>query len=161
MMTETFLNTEPLGTNLDTRQSFGYFYPLSVRYRHLVLSWGLHQDTNPVPLAAGQVDFLAFARRTEGLVKLERQHRERLAAVALDTGAKTLLSALDRETSIRWEDLPDRAGGDWSEASRSAALLAGANLCDVSPTRIRLNEHGDKLLAESSQAGEAESEVAS
>ena len=150
MVTESLLNTQPTGTNLDTRPSSGYFYPLSVRYPHLVLRWGLHQDTNPVPFASGQVDFLAFARRAEGLLKLERQHKERLAAVALDTGAKTLLSALDRETSIRWEDLPDSVGGDWSEASRSAALLTGANLCDVSPTRIRLSEHGDRLLNESS-----------
>ena len=94
-------------------------------------------------------------------MKLERQHRERLAAVSLDPTAQKLLHALDRETSIRWEDLPDRAEGDWSEASRSAALLAGANLCEVSPTRIRLNEYGDKMLAESPQTERATSKVAS
>ena len=30
---------------------------------------------------------------------------------------------------------------------RSVVLLAGANLCEASPTRLRLSEYGDKLLA--------------
>ena len=102
-----------------------------------------------------------LASQLENLPKLERQHRERMAAVALDPAAKRLLNALDRETSIKWEDLPDKTGGDWSEASRAAALLARANLCEVSPTRIRLSEYADKLLAEeSAQAAEALTEVA-
>ena len=83
------------------------------------------------------------------LSKLQRQHGERLAAVFLDQPALNLLNALDREISIRWENLPDRTKSDWSETSRAAALLAGANLCEVSPTRIRLSEYGNKLLAES------------
>ena len=95
------------------------------------------------------------------LQKLQRQHRERLAAVSLDPAAQKLLNALDMETSIRWEDLPDKTEGGWSEAARSAALLAGANLCEVSPTRIRLTEYGDKLLAESPSADQANLEVAS
>ena len=72
-----------------------------------------------------------------------------MAAVFLDQPALNLLNALDREISIRWENLPDRTKSDWSETSRAAALLAGANLCEVSPTRIRLSEYGNKLLAES------------
>ena len=75
--------------------------------------------------------------------------RERLAAVTLDPVAKRLLEALDRETSIRWEDLPEKADADWGEACRAAAILALANLCEASPTRIRLSEYGDKMLAKS------------
>ena len=108
------------------------------------------------------MNYPTLASQFENLPKLERQHRERLAAVSLDPPAKRLLNTLDRETSIKWDDLPDKAGCDWGEASRAAALLAGANLCEVSPTRIRLSEYGDKLLAEeSAQATEALSEVAS
>ena len=108
------------------------------------------------------MNYPTLASQFDNLPKLERQHRERLAAVSLDPAAKRLLSALDRETSIKWDDLPDKVDCDWSEASRAAALLAGANLCEVSPTRIRLSEYGDKLLAEeSAQAAEALSEVAS
>ena len=107
------------------------------------------------------MDSQPSARQLDNLPKLERQHRERLAAVSLDPVAKRLLNALDRETSIKWAELPDKAEGDWSEASRAAALLAGANLCEVSPTRIRLSEYGDKLLAEeSAHAAEAIPEVA-
>lgn len=100
------------------------------------------------------------ANQLDDLLKLERRHRERVAAVSLDPVAKRLLNALDRETSIKWADLPDKAEGDWSEASRAAALLAGANLCEVSPTRIRLSEYGDKLLTEDSEAVAAIPEVA-
>ena len=94
------------------------------------------------------------------MTKLERQHRERLAGVWLDPVAQKLLTVLDRETSIRWEDIPDMAECEWSEASRAAALLAGANLCEVSPTRIRLSEYGDTLLAESSLTEQISHEVA-
>ena len=86
--------------------------------------------------------------KLETLEKLERQHRERLAGVGLAPAAGRLLNALDRETSIRWENIPDRAECDWNEAARAVALLAGANLCEASPTRIRLSEYGDKLLAD-------------
>ena len=95
------------------------------------------------------------------LIKLERQRREREAGVWLDPVAPNLLSVLNRETSIRWEDVPDRAECEWSEATRAAALLVGANLCEVSPTRIRLSEYGAKLLAESSLTEQANNEVAS
>ena len=107
------------------------------------------------------MNYPTLASQFDNLPKLERQHRERLAAVSLDEAAKRLLNALDRETSIKWDDLPEKADCDWSEASRAAALLTGANLCEVSPTRIRLSEYGDKLLAEESvQVAEAIPEVA-
>ena len=107
------------------------------------------------------MNYPTLASQFDNLPKLERQHRERLAAVSLDEAAKRLLNALDRETSIKWDDLPEKADCDWSEASRAAALLTGANLCEVSPTRIRLSEYGDKLLAEESvQVAEVIPEVA-
>ena len=160
-MTVSTRNTELSGTNLEARPIPSYVYSQRTPYSNLLFRWGVYEDTNPEPVAFGQVGYFALIRRLVGVMKLERQHRERLAAVSLDPNAQKLLSALDRETSIRWEDLPDRAEGDWSEASRSAALLVGANLCEVSPTRIRLNEYGDKLLAESSPSGRAIPEVAS
>ena len=103
--------------------------------------------------------FTGFARRYSNAIKLEQQHRERLAAVWMDETAQKLLNVLDRETSIRWENLPHRAESDWSEAARAAALLVGANLCEVSPTRIRLNEYGDRLLAELSSDDPVDAEV--
>ena len=161
MTTHTFLNTEPARTNLVPQGSYGNHYPQSTPNTDWSLQWSLHQNMNPRPVAFGHVDMFAFASTVAGLLKLKRQHQERLAAVWLDETAQTLLSSLDQETSIRWEDLPDKADCDWSEASRSAALLVGANLCEVSPTRIRLNEYGDKLLAESSPIEEALPEVGS
>ena len=118
----------------------------SLNYR-----WSVHQGANPKPLESGQIDYRVVFRLIAGSQKLHRQHGERLAAVSLDSGAQRLLAALDRETSIRWEDLPDRVEADWGESCRAAAILAGANLCDASRTRIRLTDYGDKLLAESSQ----------
>ena len=147
--------------NEETRPFFGLDSMTDVMYPGLSLRWGVHQDPNPEPFARGQVDFPSFVLRYADLLKLERQHRERLAAVALDEPAQKLLNALDQETSIRWEDLLEKTEGDWAVASRSAALLVSANLCEVSPTRIRLNEYGDKLLAESSITGEDHSEIAS
>ena len=118
------------------------------------------QDEGPIFVAPGQVDFSYQTSGFSELIKLERQRREREAGVWLDSAAQKLLSALDRETSIRWEDIPDMAECDWSEATRAAALLAGANLCEVSPTRIRLSEYGVKLLAESSLTEQTSHEVA-
>ena len=164
MMTDLLPTTEQPGTNLTTRSPFDNSYrqtnilpdtPLSFR-------WGVYQDMNPIPIDYGHVNYWALASKVANLLKLERQHRERVAAVALDPAAKKLLNALDRETSVKWDDLPDKADGNWSDASRAAALLARANLCEVSPTRIRISEYGDKLLAEeSAQVGDALPEVAS
>ena len=146
--------------NEEARPFFGLDSMTSAMYTGLSLRWGVHQGLNPEPVARGQVDFPAFVLRFAELLKLERQHRERLAAVALDEDAQRLLNALDQETSIRWEDLLEKTEGDWGVASRSAALLVAANLCEVSPTRIRLNEYGDKLLADSLLESQAPSEIA-
>ena len=161
MKTDSAPNTEPLGINLDVRSSLGFGYKPSDIYSGWTYRWSVQPSIDSEPTAFGQVDLYALLRRIADLQKLERQHRERLAAVALDTAAQRLLSSLDRETSVKWEDLPTKADGDWSEACRSAALLAGANLCEVSPTRFRLNEYGDKLLAESTLAGQAQPAVGS
>lgn len=104
-------------------------------------------------------DFSAFANWVADLQKLQRQHRERRAAVYLDATAQRLLDALDRRTSIRWEDLPDVVQAEWRDILRSVALLAGANLCEAGPTRIRLSEHADRLLAGSALADQVNSEV--
>lgn len=164
MITDLLPTTEQPGTNLTTWSNFdnSLHQPNVQSDPDLLLRWGVYQGMNTMPIDYGHVNYRAFASRFMELLKLERQHRERVAAVALDPAAQELMNALNRETSIKWDDLPDKADCDWSEASRAAALLAGANLCDVSPTRIRLSEYGDKLLAEeSAEASEALSEVAS
>ncbi len=164
MTTDLVHNTKQPKTKRRTRSSVRYSY----RHKKALLgtpsspTWNMHLGTNSIPLAFGQADAWPLASRIANLLKLERQHRERVAAVSLDPTAKKLLNALDRETSFKWGDLPEKADCDWSAASRAAALLARANLCEVSPTRIRLSEHGDKLLAEeSAQASESLPEVAS
>lgn len=155
------LDNELPQMNLETKPFFGLDNMTEVMYGGLSFRWGVHQDPNPEPFVQGQADLHSFLLRVTDLLKLERQHRDRLAAVALDEDAQQLLNTLDQETSIRWEDLLEKTEGDWGVASRSAALLVGANLCEVSPTRIRLNEYGDKLLAESSMTDEAHTEIAS
>ncbi len=155
------LDNELPQMNLETKPFFGLDNMPDVIYGRLSFRWGVHQDPNPEPFVHGQADLHSFLVRVTDLLKLERQHRDRLAAVALDEDAQQLLNTLDQETSIRWEDLLEKTEGDWGVASRSAALLVGANLCEVSPTRIRLNEYGDKLLAESSMTDEAHTEIAS
>ena len=165
MATDPLFNSQLSGRNIADRnvaeRTYRRFDIESFDLRSaLNFRWGVYRDTNPDPLVFGQVSYPLLRRRLAELQKLERRHRERVAAVSLDSAAQRLLGALDRETSIRWEELPDRAGSDWSEASRAAALLAGANLCDASPTRIRLSDYGDKLLAESSPADQAHAKVA-
>ena len=129
--------------------------PSSPYYR-----WGVYRGSNPEPIVYGQVDFFSLVNLLVDQQKLIRQHREHLAAVSLDATAQKLLGVLDQETSIRWEDLPDKVEGDWPESCRAAALLAAANLCEAGPTRLRLNEYGDKLLAELSADDQTHAEVA-
>lgn len=160
MMTDTFLNTEPTRTTLEPKRFYGNPYLQNASNSDWSLQWSLHQNMNPNPAAFGQMDMRVFASTIVELIKLKRQHQERLAAVWLDEAAQRLLGALDQETSIRWEDLPNKAECDWNEASRSAALLVGANLCEVSPTRIRLNDYGDKWLAATSPSEEALPQIA-
>ena len=137
----------------------GRLEPIDLRST-LNYRWGVYSGANPEPLAFGQVSYRHLERALMELQKLRRQHQELLAAVSLDPVAQRLLSILDRETSIRWEDLPDRVESNWGESSRAAALLAGANLCEASATRIRLNEYGDRMMAESSLVGQTHAEVA-
>lgn len=153
-------NTELSGTNQEEQLNPGHLFRSRITPANWMYRWSVHQGPSPEPLAFGQMGYIELVRQLVGLQKLQRQHRENLAAVSLDLAAQRLLSALDRETSIRWEDLPDRTDAEWSDATRAAALLAGANLCEASPTRFRLNEYGDRLLAESSLADEATAEVA-
>ena len=151
MKSDSVLNTEPSGTNLEVGSyfSFGQNEVQSGWFRWYVQPG----DIDSEPTAFGQVGLYALQQKLTALQKLERQFQERVAAVTLDPVAQKLLDSLDRETSIRWEDLPDKVDCNWSEACRSAALLArprrGANLGEVSPTRFRLTEYGDKLLSES------------
>ena len=78
---------------------------------------------------------------------MEKRHRERQAGIWLDPVARDLFSAMARETSIRWEDLPEKThSDDWSKLCKATALLAGANLCEAGPTRFRLNGRGVALI---------------
>lgn len=133
---------------------------LATSYHPLSLRLELRRDTSSgTESRSVRVEISAFTRWVADLQKLQRQHRERQAAVYLDATARRLLEALDRRTSIRWEDLPDVVQAEWRDVLRSVALLAGANLCEAGPTRIRLSEHADKLLAESASADQVNSEV--
>lgn len=133
---------------------------LATSYQPLSLRLELRRDTSSgTESRSVSVEFSAFSRWVADLQKLQRQHRERQAAVYLDATAQRLLDALDRETSIRWEDLSDVVQAEWRDVLRSVALLAGANLCEAGPARIRLSEHADKLLAESDSADQVNSEV--
>lgn len=127
---------------------FGYPYAL----RDWRLNLELQPPTNESAYFA-TVPFAPWLRRMAELQKLEERSRERLAGVWLDEDAQRLLGVLDRETSVPWEDLPDKTGSEWSEVCRSVGRLAGANLCEVSSNRFRLSDYGDELLAELSQRG--------
>ena len=159
MKTDSVLSTEPSGTNLEVGS---YFSSGQKEVQSGWFRWYVQPgDIDSEPTAFGQVDLFALQQKLAALQKLERQFRERLAAVTLDPVAQKLLDSLDRETSIRWEDLPNKADGKWSEACRSVALLAGANLCEVGPTRFRLTEYGDKLLSEPPLTGRTHSAIES
>ena len=108
-----------------------------------------------------QEDFRPFVRRIMAVhesQELQKQQGARLAAVSLDATAPKLLDALNRKTSIRWGDLPNVVEGEWEDVLRSVVLLSGANLCEASPTRLRLSEHGERLLADgpTSTSGDAD-----
>ena len=176
MAESSVVNTEWSGTGLGkTSSGYGYLMApgsgtdiektssdndyLTVPFHsHLSFRWDVFENTGTL-IASGQEGFLAFARWAVGLQKLERQNRDRLAAVYMNSTARQLLDALDRKTSIKWENLLDEVEGEYPDILRSVVLLAGANLCDASPNRLRLSEYGDKLLAESSAAEQASSEV--
>lgn len=152
--------TEWSGIDLETSSSGYLDQPTALP--HFSFRWGVFRSSGSDiedSVAFGQGDFLALARWVVEVQKLERRNQERLAAVYLDPTARQLLNALDRKTSIRWEDLPDVVEGEPSDVLKSVGILAGANLCEISPTRLRLSEYGDKLLAESSTAEPPRSEA--
>ena len=64
-----------------------------------------------------------------------------MGAVQLNPTARKLFAALDRETSIRWEDLPDRCGEDWTAICKAVAVLSRAGLCEADQ-RLRISVHG-------------------
>lgn len=162
MADSSVVHTEWSGTGLETSSSGSLDQPQPIVPPHWSFRWGVFSNSGSdveVPVAFGQWDFSALARWVIEVQKLERQNQERLAAVYLDPTAQQLIDALDRKTSIRWEDLPNMVEGKPHDVLRSVVLLAGANLCEASPTRLRLSEYGDKLLALSSMDEQVSSEV--
>lgn len=162
MADSSVVHTEWSGTGLETSSSGSLDQPQPIVFPHWSFRWGVFSNSGSdveVPVAFGQWDLSesALARWVVEVQKLERQNQERLAAVYLDPTAQQLIDALDHETSIRWEDLPSMVEGKPHDVLRSVVLLAGANLCEASPTRLRLSEYGDKLLA--TEAEQASSEV--
>lgn len=114
------------------------------------LDWSVREPLDDQPIIVGRTDYWPFVTRLFEVQKHEGQHRERLAALALDEHAKKLLDVLDQETSIKWDELQEVVDGEWSDVARSVAILAAAHLCETSPTRMRLSEYGDNWLAEAS-----------
>ena len=158
----TISPTVPTESGIDTETNPSEYFSPPISLSHYSLRLSVFRNSGSdmeVPVVSGQGDLSAFARWAVGLQKLERQNREHLAAVYMNSTARQLLGALDRKTSIKWENLLDEVKGEFPDILRSVVLLAGANLCDASPTRLRLSEYGDKLLAESSAAEQANSEV--
>ena len=162
MADSSVVHTEWSGTGLETSSSGSLDQPQPIVFPHWSFRWGVFSNSGSdveVPVAFGQWDLSesALARWVVEVQKLERQNQERLAAVYLDPTAQQLIDALDRKTAIRWEDLPNMVEGKPHDILRSVVLLAGANLCEASSTRLRLSEYGDKLLA--TGAEQANSEV--
>ena len=58
-------------------------------------------------------------------MKASSKQGERLAAVSLDPTAMRLFDVLDKETSIRWEELPGKTDSEWSKVARAMAILQG------------------------------------
>lgn len=149
MRTDSELRTNLSGANLGMPSWLSYAYP----YRDWQLKLDVIRPAIPESVYSATFRFLPWFSRMAELRKLEERSRERLAGVWLDEGAQRLLGVLDRETSVPWEDLPQKTGSEWSEVCRSVGRLAGANLCEVSSTRFRLSDYGDELLSELSQGG--------
>lgn len=125
----------PEESDLETNSSDYPDQPNS--FFHLSFPWVAFKNS-------GSLALVGWAAQVQ---KQERQNQERLAAVYLDPTARQVLDALNRKTSIKWENLFAEVEGEPHDILRSVVLLAGANLCEASPTRLRLSEHGDKLLA--------------
>lgn len=160
MADSSVVHTEWSGMGLETSSSGSLDQPQPIVFPRWSFRWGVFSNSGSdveVPVAFGQWDLSALARWVVEVQKLKRQNQERLAVVYLDPTAQQLIDALDHETSIRWEDLPSMVEGKPHDILRSVVLLAGANLCEASPTRLRLSEYGDKLLA--TGAEQANSEV--
>lgn len=148
MTTESSSNADLVRTNSAAGQSLVYHGDVRYRYSGL-LKWSLHSTVTSDPIVSGHVAAYPFLLQQVELQKLQRRRRERLAAVSLDDVAKRLLQVMNRETSIRWEELSDEVASDWTKVCRATALLAEANLCEVSPTRFRLSDYGAELLSQS------------
>ena len=141
MADSSVVHAEWPGTGLETSSSGYLDQPQPIVPPHWSFRWGVFSNSDAdmeVPVAAGQWDFSALARWVIEVQKLERQNQERLAAVYLDPTAQQLIDALDRKTSIRWEDLPNMVEGKPHDVLRSVVLLAGANLCEASPPGLGL-----------------------
>jgi len=80
---------------------------------------------------------------------LTNAQRNRIAGAALDKAAQAIFANLDRETSLKWEELTQVADTTWPDATRAVALLVWADLCQPGPKRIRLTETGISILNES------------
>ena len=134
IMTQTRLNATFEGRDADSR------LPLEDLQRMLQFTFG-------------QVDSSEFESRVADLLKLERQHRERLSGSLAGSGRSKSAERpgprdLDQvggpagQSRVRLEMKHRDQRRSWPEPT--CARLA--------PTRIRLSDHGDRLLAELSLA---------
>ena len=100
----------------------------------------------------GLVDSEAWIDHWQSMRKdtLTNRQRNRIAVAALDEAARAIFTHLDRETSVRWDQLNEIADTNWPDAAKAVALLVWADLCQPGPTRIRLTETGVSILDESS-----------
>ncbi len=100
-------------------------------------------------LSYGSQPFNEILTTLEQVSKIQRKYRERVAGVFTDANALTALDLLNRETSVRWEDLESKMGLACFEVCRSISLLAAAEMCDVGHSRVRISAIADRILLES------------
>lgn len=94
-----------------------------------------------------------IAQRLGSLRKLEWHIQDRIASVAFDEAATKILQLLDRETSLRWEELSRQSELEWPDVCRGLSILASAQMCDVGSARVRISEVGDRMLSASQGQG--------
>ena len=93
----------------------------------------------------------------------ETRRWEYQSGVLLNDAARRLLAALDRETSIEWENVAEKSHNDWADACQAVAILSRSGLCEASRSRLRISTYACEWLkrltsepAPSEEAGNSE-----
>lgn len=93
-------------------------------------------------------DAMLYLWQSKKIHTLTNAQRNRIAGAALDEAARAIVAYLDRETSLKWEQLDEITNTNWPDTARAVALLVWADLCQPGPKRLRLTETGISILDE-------------